>query len=252
MKTQKFIIAAICAATVVAMSARAMAYEVRAVATSVQGAVERTTGLGEDKWAKVRNGDIVLSGDRLRTGADGSFILTYDDGNVVAVSSLTRVRVGELVRVGNRAQSDLTVRNGRVLAYAKKLRTPDSTFVVKTPYGVAGVRGSEIAVTVGDDGTLLQIVSGVFDVSVADARAELTAGYQMMLGKDAAKPADAEAIPADKLEALKAEVAAKKKEGDTNAATNKANENASENIADLTTHFDQIRQAIEEHSEYYY
>lgn len=235
------------------VAASSGAYEIRATASSVKGTVERTTGFGEREWMRVKNGDVVLVNDRIRTGADGSFILTYDDGNVVAVSPLTRVRVDEMTRKGNEARSELQVRTGRVLAFAKKLTTPDSTFVIKTPYGVAGVRGSEIAVTVGEENTLLEVVSGMFSITMGDMQGELNAGGQMMLGKDAAAMPEAAAIAPEKLSALKAEISAKKKEGDANAARIDAAANTVDSAADMMDHLDQIQNAVQEsHQEYYY
>lgn len=239
----------------VIMAVSAGAYEIRAVASSVKGAVERTAGFGENDWIKVKNGDTLLANDRIRTGADGSFIITYDDGNVVAVMPLTRVRIDEMTRKGNEARSEIQVRNGRVLAYAKKLMTPESTFVVKTPNGTAGVRGSEIAVTVDETTTLLEVVSGMFDVAIGDMHGDLTAGQQMTLGAGVTDVPSASAIEPSKLEALKAEIAAKKKEGDDNAARIGATGDAVENAADMTDILNQIQDAVHESHEsydYYY
>lgn len=235
----------------VTVAASAGAYEIRAVASGVKGAVERTTGFGENEWIKVKDGDALLSNDRIRTGADGSFIITYDDGNVVAVMPLTRVRIDEMTRKGNEARSEIQVRNGRVLAYAKKLMTPESTFVVKTPNGTAGVRGSEIAVTVDESSTLLEVVSGMFDVVIGDMHGDLTAGQQMTLGAGATDVPTASSIEPAKLEALKAEIAAKKKEGDANAQRIGATNDAVENAADMTDILNQIQEATQEYHDYY-
>lgn len=235
------------------IAASSAAYEIRATASSVKGTVERTAGFGEREWIKVKNGDVILVNDRVRTGADGSFILTYDDGNVVAVTPLTRVRVDEMSRKGNEARSELQVRTGRVLAFAKKLSTPESTFVIKTPYGVAGVRGSEIAVTVSEESTLLEVVSGMFSITMGDTQGDLTAGNQMMLGKDAAEMPESAAIAPEKLSALKAEISSKKKEGDANAARISATGNTVESAADMIDNLSQIQEAVQEsHQEYYY
>lgn len=214
-----------------ALSAPAAAENYKAVAGNIKGTVQMSTGSGS--WKAVKNHDKLRMGDKVKTGADGSVILSFGQGNVLALSPLTSITIEDISSRGNTKSSVIRVESGRMLATARKLKTPDSVFEVRTPHGSAGVRGSEVAVTVDQGKSLFQIVSGVFTVTVGGVSELLQAGFQMDIAAGLSAPPAAAAIDPAVLEALKKEVQEKTEAGKQTEANSAAEDNAIEAANDV-------------------
>ncbi|MFW6184406.1 MAG: zf-HC2 domain-containing protein, partial [Chloroflexota bacterium] len=65
-----------------------------ATATSVSGTTQIQGETGE--WASLSAGDAVESGNRLRTGDDGSLLLTFSDGSTTRLEANTELLVRDL------------------------------------------------------------------------------------------------------------------------------------------------------------
>ena len=117
------------------------------------GQVQVSTG---GAWTKATVGQKLLPGTKVKTGPGGEAILTWDNGNVLKIRPLTQMTIAALTKSGVATDVLLTVKKGSVFAKVKKLKTPDSSFIIGTPTAVAGVRGT--TEEVGDEG--VKVIEG--------------------------------------------------------------------------------------------
>jgi FecR protein len=86
----------------------------------------------------------VFWGDTINTGHLARARVALDDGSVLSVGSDSNLMIGKHDPAAQ--QTDLDLNYGRVRAKAAALVKPDAHFRVRTPVGVAGVVGTEVAV----------------------------------------------------------------------------------------------------------
>ena len=97
---------------------------------------------GSADFAPALDGDIVASGDLVRSSKDGRAVLTFFDGSTVSVDSGAVVKVLTLNRLPSGGIELLLEQTlGRSWAAVAKLK-PDSKFELKTPSSIASVRGT--------------------------------------------------------------------------------------------------------------
>lgn len=122
-----------------------------AVIDEISGTVE--VRLGNKSWSAAKVGMILNQGDAIRTLGNSSAVLNLD-GNaqtaIVEVRKNSELSLAELIEnKGNDTQKTLLdLGLGEILIKAKKLHTEKSSFEVKTPTSVVGVRGTTFAVSV--------------------------------------------------------------------------------------------------------
>lgn len=221
MKTNRtftaFLLLFITAALVVSQVRTTHAAPMKVSVAKVQGMVQVNDGSG---WKTLKDGDKVASGAEIKTGAGASCMLKWAGGNVVKVGPLTNLTV-TADKSGGNEKSTVNLKNGKMTAHAKKLGTPGSTFEVKTPTAVAGVRGTDI---------LAEIAAGNVSFGVADGQLEMTVGGQTFVLDDGflvevdptggfSEPIP---IPAEMLSDLKEEFEALKEEAAQDAESSDA------------------------------
>jgi len=111
---------------------------------------------GSTDFAPALDGDIVASGDFVRSSKDGRAVLTFFDGSTLSVDPGSLVKVLTLNRLGSGGIQLLVEQTlGRSWAAVSKLKTPDSKFEIKTPSSIASVRGTAFETNVAQnaDGT---------------------------------------------------------------------------------------------------
>jgi len=86
----------------------------------------------------------VFWGDTINTGHLARARVSLDDGSILSVGSDSNLMIAKHDPAAQ--QTDLDLNYGRVRAKAAALVKPDSHFRVRTPVGVAGVVGTEVAV----------------------------------------------------------------------------------------------------------
>lgn len=119
-----------------------------AVIISFAGTV-RVHKASADDWSAVANGDVITEGDKLQTGEDGQAEIKLGNGNTLFIESSTELIFTSLrydPASGN-YHNQLEVTEGEVLAVVEKIRG-ESTFEVRTPTAVSGVRGTIMRVVV--------------------------------------------------------------------------------------------------------
>lgn len=130
-----------------------LAEKVNRIATiaEVKGKVE--VRLSGKAWAPATKNMVLTQGDMIRTKADGWALLNLD-GNaqtaLVEVKNNSQLGLAELIedKAMDSQKTLLDLALGEVLIKAQKLHSEKSSFEVKTPTSVVGVRGTTFSVTV--------------------------------------------------------------------------------------------------------
>ena len=157
---------------------------------------------GSNDFAPALDGDILASGDFVRSTKDGRAVLTFFDGSTLSVDPASLVKVLTLNRLANGGIQLLVEQTiGRSWAAVSKLKTPDSKFEIKTPTSIAAVRGTsfETGVTLNADATN----SATYKVSEGEVLVTANAGgsvtvaatQQVTISTNQVAPAQATAQP---------------------------------------------------------
>jgi hypothetical protein len=98
----------------------------------------------------------VFWGDTINTGHLARARVSLDDGSILSVGSDSNLMIAKHDPAAQ--QTDLDLNYGRVRAKAAALVKPDSHFRVRTPVGVAGVVGTEVAVIFDPAGAQMNVI----------------------------------------------------------------------------------------------
>ncbi len=117
----------------------------KAVVRAVRGSADYADGSGS--WKKMRVGSIIRASHVIRTAADSSVDLFLDmNGPMVRVTENTQVGLDRLsfddTGVETVIDTGIDLKDGRILGNVAKMAQA-SKYEVKTPNGVAGIRGTE-------------------------------------------------------------------------------------------------------------
>ena len=157
--------------------------------TYTEGDATIHTKAGTTQDAQI--GDVMNTGDTLRTGADGQSELDQK-GVTIKISPKTVFTLMEREQ-GGKTSSVLSVALGSIKFRYDKLTGSEP--LVRTNGAVAGVRGTEFSVYSGADGsTLIAVDSGLVNVESGGKSVDLgpKEGVEVPLGKP---PGDKFAIP---------------------------------------------------------
>jgi hypothetical protein len=149
-------------ATLVALLAVASAQAVevgKAVVRSVKGQAQYAEGGGA--WMALKVGQTLQPGTQVKTGNDSAVDLFMDqNGPMVRLLENTTLGIDKLCFTPTGAdtvvETQLDLKSGRIVGIVKKLAAT-SKYEVKTPNGVAGIRGTEYSISASGD---VQVVSG--------------------------------------------------------------------------------------------
>lgn len=129
------------------------AQETKRIATviEIKGTVEVKSPKG--KWVTANMGTVLQEGDILRTRANSFATLNLDgkaETATVEVKEKSQLLLSELLTDKEKKSQKtlLDLATGEILIKAKKLHSEKSSFEVKTPTSIVGVRGTTFAVTV--------------------------------------------------------------------------------------------------------
>ncbi len=118
----------------------------RAVVVSASGTA-RIFKRGTGDWGQVRSGDTIGESDKIQTGSDGAVQIKFGNGNSLFLQPGTELFI-ETLRVDPESGSysnTFEMKQGEVIGVIEKL-DGKSTFQVKTPTAVSGVRGTVLRV----------------------------------------------------------------------------------------------------------
>jgi hypothetical protein len=140
-----------CVAALVAVAAVTSVHAAqtgKAVVRSVAGAAEYSVS---GPWMPLRVGQELAPGSTVRTANDSSVVLFLDqNGPLVKLTENTTLGIDKLTfeptGVDTIVETQLDLKSGRVVGIVRRLSTT-SKYEVKTPTGVAGIRGTEYSIS---------------------------------------------------------------------------------------------------------
>jgi len=154
----------------------ALAEEVAQLAVLIKtvGPVEHQAH-GAEGWASARQGQVLASGDKLRTGPGGAAALLFvSDRSLLKLDAETEVALR-----GDRESGTVSTRlwMGAGDLWAKVTRGESPHFQVETPTSVASVKGSEFyCLEDATGGNLFHALTGEYRYGNGQGMIELTAG----------------------------------------------------------------------------
>lgn len=135
-----------------------------ATLTSVKGSIAVKTA-GETTWKNGYEKMAVGQGDTIKTGANSSAIVKFNDGSMTKVGPIAVLVINKMPAVGGGGTS-LNVDSGKAWSRVRK-QDSKSSFDVKTPTAIAGVRGTFFSAEAQPDNSQFDVFDGQVDVSSA-------------------------------------------------------------------------------------
>lgn len=152
---------------VLSFQAQAVTKQGKAVVRAVRGTAKYSNG--GDVWVPLKANTTLGPGSIIQTGAESTVdIFLGQNGPVVRVTPETTVGFDKLAFTDTGSDTvidtQLNLKSGRILGNVKKLAAA-SRYEIKTPNGVAGIRGTDFEVTVtplggGNYGIKVTSISG--------------------------------------------------------------------------------------------
>lgn len=151
---------------------------------SVSGTVEFAKK-GSSAWMPLIKGVLIVQGHTVRTGANSTAVLRWFDGNVVKIGPSSLFTIDSLSRSGAAETSKLDLAQGSVYAKSKKISAGQSSFEVKTPTAIAGVRGTEFLAAIAEGGkTTFAVADGQISVEAQSITVILDSNYMITVEPD--------------------------------------------------------------------
>ncbi|MGV3774220.1 MAG: FecR family protein [Verrucomicrobiales bacterium] len=172
-----------------------------AVVRRVSGSANYSTDNGAS-WKKLNTNSKLNPNSVVRT-APGSTVDLFlgDNGPLVRVTEDTTLGLDRLSSEGTGVEkvieTELNLKNGRILGHVKKLAAA-SRYEVKTPVGVAGIRGTQYDISANGDVTVLEgtvIVVYILPNGQTTAPVTVNAGQTVRAPAPGAQPVVANASP---------------------------------------------------------
>ncbi|HLX22429.1 MAG TPA: FecR family protein [Usitatibacter sp.] len=155
-----------------------------AVATSVTGAVSVQSGTAAAR--PLRQGDSVTQGDLIVTGAASSAVLRFDDGEITALTSNSRLQVTayQYNPSNNSGNVFLSLISGGMKAITGLIgRGSPNNVAYRAATATIGIRGTEVDIVTDGDTVVVSVDSGKISFTYNGNTVTLDAG-QGAFGKD--------------------------------------------------------------------
>jgi len=118
-------------------------------------------------------------GTRIRTGADGSAEIVFEDGSKLVLRSNSSMVLSQQKRQ-KKKKSSIILFFGKAWSKVNKAVGSERKFEIKTANAVCGVRGTEFETVVAADGSLrVQVTEGQVGVEADDGEAVLDPGQEV-------------------------------------------------------------------------
>jgi hypothetical protein len=176
----------------------------KAVVRAVKGSAQYSEG---GTWLSLSSGQVLKAGAVVRTANDSSVDLFMDEnGPVVRLMENTTLGIDklnyEVTGVDTIVETQLDLKSGRLVGIVRKL-SATSKYEVKTPNGVAGIRGTEYVISATNE---VYVMSG--SVVVVHVKGDGSVVTQVVNSGEMFDPASGsvKAIPQDQLGTMLADV----------------------------------------------
>ena len=158
-------------------AANLRAEPVKAVVDAVGGTVEFAPP-GSGSFAPLKKGQALAVGSTIRTGSDGSAIITTTPGSVIHLGGDSNLRINALAfaKSGStvtQREAHLELSSGVVSALIDPSTPKITDFQVQTPEGAAAARGTFYAVMVTNGKTYVSVEEGKVGALAAERRHNL-------------------------------------------------------------------------------
>jgi len=177
----------------------------KAVVRSIHGQAQYQEAGGQ--WLPLKVGQVLKAGSTVRTANDSNADLFMDqNGPVVRLVENTTLGLDKLsytaTGVDTIIETQLDLKSGRILGIVRKM-ADQSKYEIKTPNGVAGIRGTEYDLTAT---SVLRVVSG--SMVMVYVKSDGTVVTQVVNTNEMFVPSDGtvKLIPADQLSQLVPEI----------------------------------------------
>ena len=189
----------------VAVSSVQAAEAGKAVVRSIHGQAQYQESGGQ--WLPLKVGQVLKAGSAVRTANDSHADLFMDqNGQVVRMVENTTLGLDKLnytaTGVDTIIETQLDLKSGRIIGVVRKM-ADQSKYEIKTPNGVAGIRGTEYDITAT---SVLRVVSG--SMVMVYVKSDGTVITQVVNSNEMFVPSDGtvKLIPADQLSQLVPEI----------------------------------------------
>jgi hypothetical protein len=177
----------------------------KAVVRSIRGKAQYLESGGQ--WLELKVGQVLKPGSTVRTANDSHADLFMDqNGPVIRLVENTTLGLDKLNYTVTGAdtiiETQLDLKSGRIVGIVRKM-ADQSKYEIKTPNGVAGIRGTEYDITAT---SVLRVVSG--SMVMVFVKTDGTVITQVVNSNEMFVPSDGtvKPIPADQLSQLVAEI----------------------------------------------
>jgi hypothetical protein len=177
----------------------------KAVVRSVRGDAQYQESGGQ--WLRLKVGQVLKAGTTVRTANDSHADLFMDqNGPVIRLVENTTLGLDKLnytvTGVDTIIETQLDLKSGRIIGIVRKM-ADDSKYEIKTPNGVAGIRGTEYDITAT---SVLRVVTG--SMVMVYVKSDGTVITQVVNSNEMFVPSDGtvKLIPADQLSQLVPEI----------------------------------------------
>ena len=139
-----------------------------AKAVSVQGTIEFQGG-GDSRWQTVKLNDTFCPGDKLRAQEKSRADVVLSNESVLRLNENTSINLEDVKAEGT---SMVELFKGAAHFFSRRPRSLD----VRTPYGIAGARGTEFLIRVEENKTFMSVYEGEILASNQAGSLTLTSG----------------------------------------------------------------------------
>ena len=177
----------------------------KAVVRSIRGQAQYQEAGGQ--WLQLKVGQVLKAGSTVRTANDSHADLFMDqNGPVIRLVENTTLGLDKLsftvTGVDTIIETQLDLKSGRIIGIVRKM-ADQSKYEIKTPNGVAGIRGTEYDITAT---SVLRVVSG--SMVIVYVKTDGTVITQVVNSNEMFVPSDGtvKLIPTDQLSQLVPEI----------------------------------------------
>lgn len=154
--------------------------------TAVTGEV-KITRAGKTTPAEVKMP--VLAGDTIKTGAGAEAKILFQDESIITIAQNTSFRIDEFTIKEQTRKASFFTSLGKIVVDVKKFIGGESSFIVRSPTAVAGVRGTGfefiVAEVAGQLVTTVSCTAGTLTVSAVAVTGEIISTMVITAGQTA-------------------------------------------------------------------
>ena len=176
-----------------------------AVVASLEGSAKIIEG-PNSRDAALAVGDVLTTGDVVKTEKNASVSLRFIDGSKILVMKDSTLKLDRLSHYPNTGMVNTEIRleHGRAETQVEHFKGPASRYEIRTPMAQLGVRGTDFRVGVNPDGSASQteVLAGEVQAATSEADVSVTKGFGTILAAGKPPTPPVELLPAPDLSSM--------------------------------------------------